>query len=84
MTDGPETGNNPLDSPSATRLVREVYLRARGLATELDDPEFTADFKESDWEEYAKGLGAAFRGLDGLLTQGGPFPEEWVLGITTP
>jgi hypothetical protein len=84
MTQEPEQGSNPLDDPDALRLVQKLYLQARVMANELNDPEYVSDTSAADWQEYAIGLGQAFRGLDLLLIQGAPFPEEWVLGITTP
>lgn len=51
------------------------------MASELADPEYIAGFASAtDWQEYALGLGGAFRALDVLLTKGAAFPEEWVAG----
>jgi hypothetical protein len=66
-------------------LVHSMYLTARSMSNELGERDYTSAFTESDWREYAEGLGAAFRALDKLLTNGEPFPHEWVIGnITIP
>lgn len=51
------------------------------MASELADPEYTAEFTSAaDWKEYAVGLGRSFRALDALLTKGAAFPSEWATG----
>ncbi|OLZ74276.1 hypothetical protein AV521_00875 [Streptomyces sp. IMTB 2501] len=78
--EAPETKN----STDSSKLVQDMYRNTRNLSSELHNAEYTADFDNQDWKEYALGLGSAFRALDTFLIQGGPFPHEWVMGITTP
>ena len=71
------------DEPSADESVRDQYQQARAMASELADPEYTAEFTSAaDWKEYAVALGRSFRALDALLAKGATFPEEWVAGGT--
>ncbi|MFJ4683212.1 hypothetical protein [Streptomyces sp. NPDC088789] len=84
MKKGNEESDNPLNTPTGADLVKEQYINLRAMCGELKDPTSTEEMDAKDWEIYATGFARSFRGLDLLLTQGAPFPEEWVLGITTP
>ncbi|MEV5913396.1 hypothetical protein AB0M00_31455 [Streptomyces chartreusis] len=79
-----EDSDNPLDAPEGAELVKSQYMNLRTLCAELKDLTSKEKLDGRDWEIYARDLAKNFRGLDLLLTQGAPFPEEWVLGITTP
>ncbi len=80
-----EMSEDESSGPSVADLVQFQYLQVRFMAEALNAPEYVAELVTSGgWEQYALDLARSVRGLDLLLTKGAPFPEEWVVGITTP